>query len=142
LVVGDVCAETSQRREAEVHRSQKIDEFASIVLPAEPSTMSSIQIHSDVEVFELIDCVGNTGLVRVGSSGVSTAGDTRVGGQVRQRVGLNDEHNFDFCVVLLHDVVEDVDVFSLVLGEASGAVTWGCVVTGAVSVVSTADLAI
>lgn len=45
-------------------------------------------------------------------------------------------------MVLLHDVVKDVDVFGLVLVETSGAVTWGCVVACAVSVVSTTDLAI
>jgi len=104
--------------------------------------MGSIQVHSDVEVFELIDCVGDTRLVRGASSGVSTAGDTSVGGKVRQRVRLNDQHDFDLGVVLLHDVVKDVDVFGLVLVETSGAVTWGCVVTCAVSVVSTTDLAI
>lgn len=104
--------------------------------------MGSIQVHSDVEVFELIDCVGDTRLVRRASSGVSTAGDTSVGGEVRQRVRFNDQHDFDLGVVLLHDVVKDIDVFGLVLVETSGAVTWGCVVACAISVVSTTDLAI
>jgi len=104
--------------------------------------MGSIQVHSDVEIFELIDCVGDTCLVRGASGGVSTAGDTSVGGKIRQRVRLNYQHDFDLGVVLLYNVVKDIDVFGLVLVETSGAVTLGRVVACAVSVVSTADLAI
>jgi len=63
LVVSDICAEAPEVGQTEVHRSEELDELAGIVFPAEPTAVGSIKIHSNIQVFEFINCISNTGLV-------------------------------------------------------------------------------
>lgn len=68
-----------------------------VVVPSEPSTVASINVHHHVGQVELLQGVCYTLLVAI--SGILAGGEVDVGDQVGERIWLNDESNSGVRVV-------------------------------------------
>lgn len=109
--------------------------------PAEPATVASVEVLSNVGEVELGD--GVVGALLVGGGGVGALGNVSVGDKVGKRVGLDDEDGTDVRV-LDEELADGVDVGLVVIdavvgegelavGGGSSAVTVGEIVDNEVS---------
>lgn len=60
-----------------------------VLVPAEPATVASVDVHDNIGQVELLEGVGNTRSVSLGR--VLAGLEVDVGDQVGQRVGLNNQ---------------------------------------------------
>jgi hypothetical protein len=67
-------------------------------IPTQPATVAGIDVHHDVGEVQLLESIGDTGLVVAG--GIGAGGLVGVGDEVRERVGLNDESDGGVRVLL------------------------------------------
>jgi hypothetical protein len=69
-----------------------------VVVPAEPATVASVDVHGDVGKVELLKSISNT--LTVASSRVNAGLELGVGDQVGERIGLDDQSNGGVGVLL------------------------------------------
>ena len=69
-----------------------------VVVPAEPATVTSIEVHGNVGEVELLECVCNT--LTVTSSRSLACGKVDVGDKVGKGVGLDDQRDGNLGVLL------------------------------------------
>jgi len=81
-----------------VELSEELSSGGQVGRPAEPSSVTSIEVHVDTEGVEGLDGVGDTRLV--GSLSTTALGNVKVGDQVGQRVGLDDSNDTNIGVFL------------------------------------------
>jgi hypothetical protein len=95
-----------------------------VVVPAEPATVTSINVHHDVGKVEILKSVCNT--FTVARSGVLASLEIGVGDQVRKGIGLDDESKGGVGVCL--DLGDNgINVGGLVCANVSGLeLTVGC----------------
>src|SRR5690606_31561483 len=99
-----------------------------VVVPAEPATVTSIDIHDHIGEIELLESIGNTLFIAL--LGVLAGLQVDVGNQVRERIGFNNKsegsvgkllkHSADGCKAVLARVCNSqrsqltINVLSLV----------------------------
>lgn len=119
-----------------VHASEELSSRGQVGLPAEPASMSSVQVHSDVGEVELRE--GIVGAFQIRGLGVAALGNVEVGDQVGQRVRLDNEDDaevavgdellpdgIDICLVVGHTTIGNA---VLAVRRGSCAVTIGEIV--------------
>lgn len=140
LVVSHVGGKTTEGRDGKGHGEHKRGELVHVVFPTEPPAVACVQILSKPEALELVNGIRDSRLVGGSGSRISTLGISSIGDEVRQRVGLDYEHDLDLLLELGKNGSDRVDVLALVLRYARTAVAPCQIVAGAVSVVGAADL--
>lgn len=102
--------------------------------------MRRVQVQGDGQLSEASNGILNRGLIRSDGGGVATLGIGHIGGEVRERVRLDDEDDLHRVLVLLEVVVDGVDEGGLVGGDTSRAVPTGGEVAAPVGLVGAAKL--
>ena len=69
-----------------------------VVVPAEPASVTGINVHGDVGQVELLESICNT--FTVAGGGVLAGLEVAVGDQVGKRIGLDDQGNGHVGVLL------------------------------------------
>mmetsp|Transcript_68750 Transcript_68750/g.194035 ORF Transcript_68750/g.194035 Transcript_68750/m.194035 type:complete len:353 (+) Transcript_68750:42-1100(+) len=121
-------------------------EVLHVVLPAQPTTMASIQVDGGTwrHLADALHSIRYAGLVRCNSGRIAAARIRPVCRKVRQGVRLDNQDDRHFVVVLLQHTHDLVNVLGLVLLDTCSTITRRIVVApaAAVSQVRAADLAI
>ena len=120
VVVGNVGSETtngSRLASVLIDAGIQVGSGLNVGGPAEPTGVTSIEVHGHMRKVELLE--GIDGQLLVGSRRSAALRDVHVGHHVGKRVGLNDQDGAD--VGVLHkDLADGVDVGLVVGGAIAG----------------------
>jgi len=104
--------------------------------------VSSVEIHRDIKALKFIDRIGDSSFVCCLSCCVTTVGITQVCRQIGQGIWLYNQNDINCVLIFLKDRIDWIDVLRSILINTSTAVTTRLVVTGAIRVVSAANLSV
>lgn len=96
--VGGNTADLLGRSSGLVDAGELLGSGLEVVVPAEPASVSSINVHDDVGEVELLESICNT--LAVSGSGILAGLEVNVGDQVGERIGLDDQDDTGVGVLL------------------------------------------